>query len=175
MHSYKFVFLKVLAMQITLKSFAHCCTHRNARICPRNMPSAMHFVGVQVGSSARGLSLGAASARRFLQATFSAKFGAASPDALDNQAPSPLQTPNQTQVPDQAAWPSGPGLWPLGNKSRSGNNTSGDLLYSTDQQPPAWSAPAPMSATSPPSTAVSCPSAYGATSHRCLFTGLHPT
>ena len=63
--------------------------------------------------------------------------------------------PNQTQVPGQAAWPSGPGLWPLGNKSRSGNNnTSGDLLYSTDQQPPAWSAPAPVSAPSPPPSAV---------------------
>ncbi|CAL5227114.1 g10023 [Coccomyxa viridis] len=119
-------------------------------------------VTVQVGSLAPILSPGATAARRFLQATFSAKFGGASPDTLYTGAPSPLpgilsaQVSNQTQVPDQALWPSGPGLWPLGNKSRSGNNTSGNLLYSTDQQPPVWSAPAPLTAPSPAPASMQC-------------------
>lgn len=64
------------------------------------------------------------------------------------------------QVSDQAMRPSGPGLWALGNKSRSGNNTSGDLLYSTDQQPAMWSAPAPLPPPGPPQAAVRSLSAH---------------
>ena len=131
----------------------------------------MSFMHAQVGSLAPILSPGAASARRFLQATFSTKFGGASPDVLYTGAPSPLpgglsaQTFNQTQVPEKAVWPSGPGLWPLGNKSRSGNSTSGNLLYSTDQQPPAWSAPAPLSAPSPPPASVGHSLSHAGTRH----------
>lgn len=101
---------------------------------------------------------GKASARRFLQAAFSTKFGAAPPGFQYGTEPSPASgpgAPNQMLVPGQAVWPSGPGLWPLGNKSRSGNNTSGDLLYSTDQQPPTWANPAAPPPTSPPPAAVS--------------------
>ena len=113
---------------------------------------------VQVESPLSIIAQGKASARRFLQAAFSTKYGAPSPGFLYGSGPSPAPgpgAPNQTLVPDQAVWPSGPGLWPLGNKSRSGNNTSGELLYSTDQQPPTWANPAAPPPTSPPPGAVS--------------------
>ena len=151
------VYMPCIASTVCSMISRKSCSRCDARMRPCSLQNiADPLFNVQIGRSAPILSPGAAAARRFLQATFSAKFGGASPDATYAQAPSPVpgglpaQMPNQTQMPDQAAWPSGPGLWPLGNKSRSGNNTSGGLLYSTDQQPPAWSAPAPVSAPSPP-------------------------
>lgn len=153
--------------------FCKCCSWHHARVRPVHCAVCSHhhsrLSAAQVGSLASILPLGSASPRRFLQATFSTKFGGASPDVLYTEAPSPLpggrstQMPNQTQVPSQAMWPSSPGLWPLGNKSRSGNNSSGNLLYSTDQQPPIWSAPAPLSAPSPPPASVSHPPARATT------------
>ena len=127
-----------------------------AHVCLR-VQVCIHLL-VQVESPLSIVAQGKASARRFLQAAFSTKFGAPPPGFQFGPGPSPAPSPgapNETLVPGQAVWPSGPGLWPLGNKSRSGNNTSGDLLYSTDQQPPTWANPAAPPPISPPPAAVS--------------------
>ena len=63
-----------------------------------------------------------ATARRLLQDVFTKPAAAAAPVAQLNQSAAPGQAQQEVEkahVPYQATWPSAPGLWALGNKSRS--------------------------------------------------------
>ena len=62
-------------------------------------------------------------ARKLLQDVFTEPAAATPPVTQLNQSAAPGQAQQEVekaQVPYQATWPSAPGLWALGNKSRSG-------------------------------------------------------
>ena len=86
---------------------------------------------VQVEAPSPCTSAEKASARKLLQDVFTKPAAAAPPVTQLNQSAAPGQAQQEVvtaQVPYQATWPSAPGLWALGNKSRSAKSPIWVLL-----------------------------------------------